>query len=130
MVHIPKAKQNGKLNQQSAKCIFVGYPNNSKGHKFYNPIEKKIIRSNDVVFFENGKYVDVNATLSVFPDIYVPKALKQILLLMKILKHFPKKIFLKKKPKHKIYTKLMTHLNVYVDLRSDIIRMSEIGVSS
>ena len=50
MVHIPKAKQNGKLNQQSAKCIFVGYPNDSKGYKFYNPVEKKMLRSNNVSF--------------------------------------------------------------------------------
>ena len=25
-----KAKQNGKVNQQSANCIFAGYPNDSK----------------------------------------------------------------------------------------------------
>ena len=50
MVHIPKAKQNGKLNQQSAKCIFVGYPNDSKGYKFYNPVEKKMLHSNNVSF--------------------------------------------------------------------------------
>ena len=42
MVHIPKANQNGKLNQQSAKCIFVGYPNDGKGYKFYNPVEKNV----------------------------------------------------------------------------------------
>ena len=29
-----------------------------------------MIRSNDVIFFENEKYVDVNATHFVFPDIY------------------------------------------------------------
>ena len=70
MVHTPKSKQNGKLNQQSAKCIFVGYPNDSKGYKFYNPVEKKMLRSNDVIFFENEKYIDVHATHSVFLDIY------------------------------------------------------------
>ena len=70
MVHIPKTKRNGKLNQQSAKCIFVGYPNDSKGYKFYNPVEKKMLRSNDVIFFENEKYIDVHATHSVFLDIY------------------------------------------------------------
>ena len=42
MVYIPKANQNGKLNQQSAKCIFVGYPNDGKGYKFYNPVEKNV----------------------------------------------------------------------------------------
>ena len=29
-----------------------------------------MIRSNDVIFFENEKYVDLNATHFVFPDIY------------------------------------------------------------
>ena len=70
MVHIPKSKQNGKLKQQSAKCVFVGYPNDSKGYKFYNRVEKKMLRSNDVIFFENEKYFDVHATHSVFLDIY------------------------------------------------------------
>ena len=29
-----------------------------------------MFRSNDVIFFENEKYVDVNVANSVFPDIY------------------------------------------------------------
>ena len=31
---------------------------------------KRMFRSNDVIFFENEKYVDVNLAHSVFPDIY------------------------------------------------------------
>ena len=70
IVHIPKAKQNGKLNQQSTKCVFLGYPNDSKGYKFYNPVKKKMLCSNDIIFLENEKFVDVNATHYVFPDMY------------------------------------------------------------
>ena len=40
------------------------------GYKFYNPIKKEMLRSHDVIFFENEEYVDVNANHSVFPNIY------------------------------------------------------------
>ena len=60
MVHIPKAKRNGKLNQQSAKCIFVSYPNDIKVYKFYNPSKRKFLVVMTSSFFENKKYVDVS----------------------------------------------------------------------
>ena len=32
-VHLPDDKRKGKLDKKSTQCIFVGYPNNSKGFK-------------------------------------------------------------------------------------------------
>ena len=41
-----------KLNDKSQKCIFVGYSEESKAYRFYNPITKKYVTSRDVVFKE------------------------------------------------------------------------------
>lgn len=52
MVQVPAEKQKSKLDKRSIPCIFVGYPNDSKGNKLFNPETGKMIRSNDVFFFE------------------------------------------------------------------------------
>ena len=52
-VHVPDQKRK-KLDKKSVQSIFVGYPNNSKGYKFYNPETKKMFRSRDVIFIENS----------------------------------------------------------------------------
>eukprot|EP00794_Sanderia_malayensis_P007838 gene7838-biopygen6374 len=53
MVHIPDQKRN-KLQKKSEKCVFVGYPEDSKGYKFYNADKKMMLRSRDVIFFEDS----------------------------------------------------------------------------
>ena len=35
------------------KCIFKGYSSESKAYRLYGPINKKIIISKNVIFFEN-----------------------------------------------------------------------------
>ena len=52
-VHIPDQKR-GKLDRKSVPCIFVGYPDNSKGYKLYNPESKQMVRSRDVIFLEDN----------------------------------------------------------------------------
>ena len=52
MVHVLAEKQKSKLDKRSISCIFVGYPNDSKGYQLFNPDTRKMIRSNDVLFFE------------------------------------------------------------------------------
>ena len=37
-----------KLDNKGEKCIFVGYSDESKAHKLYNPLTKKVIISKDV----------------------------------------------------------------------------------
>lgn len=53
--HIPKEKR-GKLDDKSEKCIFVGYSENSRAYKLFNPITKRIIISRDVIFDENAAW--------------------------------------------------------------------------
>ena len=52
-VHVPDPKCK-KLDKKSISCIFVGYPEGSKGYKIYNLDTKKFLRSRDVIFLENS----------------------------------------------------------------------------
>ena len=51
-MHVPVEKRK-KLDKKSVKCVFVGYPNQSKGYKLYEPSTGKMLRSRDVIFIEN-----------------------------------------------------------------------------
>ena len=42
-----------KLDKKGQKCIFVGYSEDTKSYKLYDPIERKLIISCDVQFVEN-----------------------------------------------------------------------------
>ena len=50
-VHVPKEKRS-KLDNNTGKCIFIGYKDGMKGYKLWNPITKKTVYSRDVVFRE------------------------------------------------------------------------------
>ena len=50
-VHVPKEKQT-KLESKSKKCIFIGYKDGLKGYKLWNPVIRKVVYSQDVVFRE------------------------------------------------------------------------------
>ena len=49
-VHVPKDERS-KLNVKTKQCILIGYGQDEFGYRFYDPIDKKLIRSCDVVFF-------------------------------------------------------------------------------
>jgi hypothetical protein len=51
-VHVPD-KHRKKLDNKSIKCVHLGVSDESKAYKLYNPVEKKIIISRDVVFDES-----------------------------------------------------------------------------
>ena len=53
--HVPN-EMKGKLDDKSKKCILVGYNENSKAYRLYNPISKKIIISRDVHFNEEESW--------------------------------------------------------------------------
>ena len=53
-VHIPRVFRN-KLEPKSKKYLFMGYSENYKGYKVYDPEREKIFVSQDVVFYENQK---------------------------------------------------------------------------
>lgn len=48
---IPESKRK-KLDDRSQKCIFVGYSEESKAYKLYNPLTHKLVVSRDVIFDE------------------------------------------------------------------------------
>lgn len=45
--------QRGQLEAHYIKCIFIGYPHNYKGWRFWNPVTQKEIISNSAVFDES-----------------------------------------------------------------------------
>ena len=47
-VHVPKDERS-KLDVKTKQCIFIGYGQDEFGYHFYDPIDKKLIRSRDVV---------------------------------------------------------------------------------
>ncbi|MCH85501.1 retrovirus-related pol polyprotein from transposon tnt 1-94 [Trifolium medium] len=51
-VHIPD-KQRKKLDNKSKRCVLLGVSDESKAYKLYDPVDKKIIISRDVVFEES-----------------------------------------------------------------------------
>ena len=51
-VHVPKDERS-KLDAKSRHCIFIGYGEDEFGYRFYDPIEKKLVRSRDVKFMED-----------------------------------------------------------------------------
>ena len=51
-VHVPKDERS-KLDVKTKQCIFIGYGQDEFGYHFYHPVDKKLIRSRDVVFFED-----------------------------------------------------------------------------
>lgn len=54
MVHIPKEKRL-KWEKKAEKGILVGYPEDIKGYRVFNPITKAIITSRDVVVMEKAR---------------------------------------------------------------------------
>ncbi|KAL4582349.1 hypothetical protein LXL04_006896 [Taraxacum kok-saghyz] len=52
-----------KLDLKSTPCIFIGYGDEEFGYKLWDPELKKVIRSKDVVFYEN-QYYDSKSSVS------------------------------------------------------------------
>jgi len=45
---------------QSQGIIFIGYGENEFGYRFYDPVEKKFVRSHDVKFMEDQPIEDID----------------------------------------------------------------------
>ena len=56
-VHIPKDERS-KLDNKSKQCIFLGYGQDDFGYRLWDPVDKKIVRSHDVVFLEDQTMED------------------------------------------------------------------------
>jgi hypothetical protein len=70
--HIPEHMRK-KLEEKSRKCVFVGYPERTKGYKLFDLSTKSFIRSRDVIFDEK-KFNEFNSKNSSKPssDFYYP----------------------------------------------------------
>ena len=60
-VHIPKDERS-KLDVKTKQFIFIGYGQDEFGYRFYDLIDKKLIRSCDIVFFEDQTIEDIDKT--------------------------------------------------------------------
>ena len=45
-----------KLDKKGHKCIFVGYSEDTKAYKLYDPIARKVIISHDIQFIKNESW--------------------------------------------------------------------------
>ncbi|GKU98653.1 hypothetical protein SLEP1_g11627 [Rubroshorea leprosula] len=54
-VHVPSQKRT-KFEENSVKCIFLGYSDETKGYRFSDPITKKLLISCDVIFDEKNSW--------------------------------------------------------------------------
>ncbi|RVW79299.1 Retrovirus-related Pol polyprotein from transposon TNT 1-94 [Vitis vinifera] len=51
-----------KLDAKTRPCVFIGYGQDELGYKFYDPVQKKLVRSRDVVFMEDHTIQDIEKT--------------------------------------------------------------------
>ena len=58
-VHVPKDERS-KLDAKSRQCIFISYGENEFGYRFYDPLEKKLVKSCDVKFMEDQTIEDID----------------------------------------------------------------------
>ena len=63
-VHIPKENRT-KLDDQSMKCIFLGYADEDFGYYLWDLVKHKIIRSMDVIFNESEMFKRIVGELEV-----------------------------------------------------------------
>ena len=68
-VHIPKDERS-KLDAKTRQCVFIGYGQDDFGYKLYDPVEKKIVRSRDVVFIEDQTIEDIRKEMKTMPQQY------------------------------------------------------------
>ena len=47
-----KCIESDKLGGKSERCLFVGYPKETRGYYFYNSLEQKVFVSRHVTFLE------------------------------------------------------------------------------
>jgi hypothetical protein len=71
-MHIPKIKRHSKWEPKSKETMFVGYCDNKKGFRLYDPRTRNMQEARDVVFDENFMFKDesnVSENIVVFDPI-------------------------------------------------------------
>jgi hypothetical protein len=68
MVHVPKEKRH-KWDMKSEKCILIGYSEDIKGYRIYNPSTQAITTSRDVIIMnENNSHEKEIAEMNMIED--------------------------------------------------------------
>lgn len=62
LFHISRDERS-KLNVKSKEYIFLGYRDENFGYRLYNPFDKKVIRSKDVIFLEDHIFEQNNKAI-------------------------------------------------------------------
>jgi len=68
--------ERSKLDVKTKQCIFIGYGQDEFGYRFYDPIDKKLIRSRDAVFFEDQTIEDIDKVEK--PDSQIDESLVDV----------------------------------------------------
>ncbi|KAG6399745.1 hypothetical protein SASPL_141228 [Salvia splendens] len=58
-IHVPRDERS-KLDTKARWCILIGYGQDEFGYRLYDPVEKNVIRSRDVVFYEDQTIDDID----------------------------------------------------------------------
>ena len=66
-VHVPKDERS-KLDVKTRQCVFIGYGQDELGYRFYDSIQKKLIRSRDAVFVEDQTIEDIEKAQKDVPE--------------------------------------------------------------
>lgn len=53
-MHVPKGKIS-KLDKKDKECIFIAYKDGVKIYKLWNPVTRKLVYSQNVIFKEVGE---------------------------------------------------------------------------
>lgn len=64
MVHVPKQIRK-KLDSKSKKMVFMGYCDNTKGYRLYDPEKDEIVKSRDVIFIETQPKEDESSIIEI-----------------------------------------------------------------
>ena len=60
-MHIPKYERS-KLDAKTRPCVFIGNGQDKLGYRFYNPVQKKLVRIRDAMFMEDRTIQDFEKT--------------------------------------------------------------------
>ena len=66
-VHIPRDER-CKLDAKTRQGIFIGYGEDEFGYRFYDPVEKKLVRSRDVQFMKDQTIEDTDKVEKTTPE--------------------------------------------------------------
>ncbi|KAJ4718977.1 Retrovirus-related Pol polyprotein from transposon TNT 1-94 [Melia azedarach] len=66
-VHIPKDERS-KLDVKTRQCVFLGYGQDEFGYRFYDPMQKKLVRSRDAIFIEDQTIQDIEKLKEEMPQ--------------------------------------------------------------